>query len=172
MGAVRRRVKPDRPHPGPDDSGMLPGRKMWRLRNAAWKEELLRLQVGRRDPGGDRVPRLLGDLKLHRSLGLLLHDNRAGGDATALDHIMDAKPDQIAPAQLAVDGEVEQREFPGSMIQLQSNPDGPDLFQFQWRLLAEQLALVPRYCAPFGFRGGDCDGIHEWLLCRGKGASC
>jgi hypothetical protein len=29
---------------------------------------------------------------------------------------MDAKPDQIAPAQLAVDGEVEQREFPGSMI--------------------------------------------------------
>jgi hypothetical protein len=48
---------------------------------------------------------------------------------TALDHVVDAKPDQIAPPQLAVDGEVEQREFPGSMIQLQSNPDGPDLFQ-------------------------------------------
>src|SRR4249920_2683766 len=79
------------------------------------------------DPSRDRFPRLLGDLKLHRPLGLLLHDNRAGGDMTTLDHIVDTKPDQIAPAQLAVDGELEQREFPDSMIQLQSNPDGPDL---------------------------------------------
>ena len=31
---------------------------------------------------------------------------------------MDAKRDQIAPAQLAVDGEVEQRKFPGSMIRM------------------------------------------------------
>jgi hypothetical protein len=115
----------------------------------------------RRDPGTDRVPRLLGDLKLHRSLGLLLHDYRAAGDMTTLDHIVDAKPDQITPAQLAVDGEVEQREFPGSLIQLQSNPDGPDLLQLQRGLLAEQLALVPRCRAPFGFRGG----IHEQLLC-------
>src|SRR5438067_12203842 len=112
MGAVGRLIKSNRSRPGMNDPGILPSRKMRRLRNAAWKEELLRLQVGRRDPGGDRVPRLLGDLKLHRLLGLLLHDNRAGGDVTALDHIMDAKPDQIAPAQLAVDGEVKQREFP------------------------------------------------------------
>ena len=98
----------------------------------------------RGDPGGDRVARLLGDLKLDRTLGLLLHDNRAGGDPTALDHIVNMEPDQVAPAQLAVDGEVEQREFPGSMIQLQPNPDGPDLLQLQRRLLAEQLAFVPR----------------------------
>jgi hypothetical protein len=30
-------------------------------------------------------------------------------------------------ATLAVDGEIEQREFPGSMILLQSNPDGKRL---------------------------------------------
>ena len=115
----------------------------------------------RRDPGTDRVPRLLGDLKLHRSLGLLLHDYRAAGDMTTLDHIVDAKPDQITPAQLAIDGEVEQREFPGSLIQQQSNPDGPDLLQLQGRLLAEQLAFVPRYCMSCSCRGG----IHERLLC-------
>jgi hypothetical protein len=45
----------------------------------------------------------------------------------ALDHVVDAKPNQIAPAQLAVDGEVEQCEFTVSMIQLQSNPDSADL---------------------------------------------
>jgi len=55
---------------------------------------------------------------------------------------VDTKSNQIAPAQLAINGEVEESEFPGSMIQLQSHPDGPDVFQLQWRLLSEQLALV------------------------------
>jgi len=47
----------------------------------------------RADPSRNRIARLLGDLKLHRPLRLLLHDNRARGDMTALDHIMDAKSD-------------------------------------------------------------------------------
>jgi hypothetical protein len=61
----------------------------------------------RGDPRSDRVPRLLGDLELHRPLGLLLRDNRARSDPTALDHIVNVEPDQIAPAQLNVDCEVE-----------------------------------------------------------------
>ena len=77
---------------------------MGRLCNAARKEELLWLQVCRRDPCGDRIARLLCDFKLHRPLRLLLHDNRTGGDMIALEHILNPKPDQIAPAQLAVDG--------------------------------------------------------------------
>ena len=66
---------------------------MGRLRNAAWKEELVWLQMGYRNPGRDRIARELGDLKLHRPLGLLLHDDRAGGYMPALDDILDAKPD-------------------------------------------------------------------------------
>jgi len=66
---------------------------------------------------------------LHRPLDLLLHDNCSGSDVTALDHVVDAKSDQIASPQLTIDGEVEQREFPRSMIQLQMNPDRADLFQ-------------------------------------------
>src|SRR6266404_6393109 len=118
MSAVSRWIKPNRSRPGPDDPGILPSRKVRRRRHTARKEKLLRLQMGRRDPGSDRVPRLLGDLKLHRSLRLFLHDNRARGDMTALDHIANPKPDQIATAQLAVDGEIEQRKFTGSMIKL------------------------------------------------------
>src|SRR5208337_4350443 len=137
MGSVGCRIESNRPRPGTNDPGVLPSRKMRRRQHAARKEELLRLQMGRRDPGSDRVPRLLGDLKLHRSLRLLLHDNRAWSDMNALDHITNAKPDQVASAQLAVDGEVEQREFTSSMIELQSNPDGPDFFQLKGRLLAE-----------------------------------
>ena len=53
--------------------------------------------------------------------------------------------------------QIEQGEISGAMIQLQSNSDGPDLFQLQRRLLPEELALIPRYCTPVGFRFG----IHE-----------
>jgi hypothetical protein len=81
------------------------------------------------DPGGNRVPRLLGDFKLDRPLGFLLHDDRPRSDSTALDHIVDAESNQIAAAQLAVDGEVEQCEFTGSLRQLQANPNSPDLLQ-------------------------------------------
>ena len=51
----------------------------------------------RREPSGDRFSRLLSDLQLHRPLGLLLHDDCSGSDVTALDHVVDSKPDQIAP---------------------------------------------------------------------------
>jgi hypothetical protein len=96
---------------------------MGRFRNATRKEELLRLQMRGGDPGRHRIPRLLGNLKLHRPLGFPLHHNRAGGDMTAQDHVVDAKADQIAASQLAIDGEVEQRKLPDSVIELQSNPD-------------------------------------------------
>ena len=161
MSAVGSRIQSNRRHPRPDDSGILPRRKMRRLRNAARKYELLRLQMSGCYPSAHRAPRLLGDFELHRPLGFLLHDNRTVGDMTALDHIVDAKRDQITPAQLAVDGKVEQCEFPGSLIQLQPNPDGPNLLQLQRRLLAEQFAFVLRYCMPRGRSGG----IHERLLC-------
>jgi hypothetical protein len=52
-----------------------------------------------------------------------------GTTPPALDDIVDPEAHQIAAAQLAVDGEVEQCELPRSMIQLQPNPDSPDLFQ-------------------------------------------
>jgi hypothetical protein len=49
---------------------------------------------------------LFSDFELHWPLRLLLHDNGAGRNVTALDYIVDAKSNQIATAQLAVDGEV------------------------------------------------------------------
>ena len=70
------------------------------------------------DPGGDRVARLLRELKLDRPLRLLLHHDGAGSDVTALHDIVDAEADQIAPPKLAVDGKVEQCELSSPMIQL------------------------------------------------------
>jgi hypothetical protein len=95
--------------------------------------------MGRGDPGRDCVSRLLGDLKLDRALGLLLHDRRPRHDPSALDRIVDPETHQIAAAQLAVDGEVERRKLQGSMIRLPANPDGPDPFQLRWGLRPSSL---------------------------------
>ena len=80
---------------------------MGRLRHTAGEKELIRLQMCRGNPRRNRLPGLLGDLKLHRPLGLLLHDNRARTDPTALYDIVNVESDQIASSQLAVDGQVE-----------------------------------------------------------------
>jgi hypothetical protein len=98
MQTVSRPIQTNALNPRSDNPGILPSREMWRLRHATRKEELLWLQMRRSDPGCDRVPRLLSDLKLNRPLGLLLHDHRAGGDSTSVDHIVDAETNQIAAA--------------------------------------------------------------------------
>jgi hypothetical protein len=54
--------------------------------------------MGRRDPGRNRVARLLGDLELNWALCLLLRDTCARGNMTTLDHIAYTQPDQVAPA--------------------------------------------------------------------------
>src|SRR5258707_5349889 len=82
MSAICRWIKPNRSRPGMNDPRILPSRQVRRRRHTARKEELLRLQAGGRDPGTDRVPRLFGDLELHRPLGLLLHDDRTWGNMT------------------------------------------------------------------------------------------
>jgi hypothetical protein len=114
----------------------------------------------RADPSRNRIARLLSDLKLHRPLRLLLHDNRARGDMTARTTSWTRSPTRSHPRDLRSMA-VEQCKFSGSMIQLQPNPDGPDPFWFQWGLLAEQLALVPPSNTPIGIRRR----IHESLLC-------
>jgi hypothetical protein len=62
---------------------------------------VLQLVVTEYELDRPNIPRLFGDLELHRPLGLLLHDNSACGDMTALEHIANMKPHEVAPAQLA-----------------------------------------------------------------------
>src|SRR5437016_6368337 len=83
---------------------------------------------------------------------------------------MDAERDKIAAAQFDVDGEIKQREISGAMIQLQSNSDGPDLFQLQRRLLTQQFAFVPWYCTFSGLRRHDGSFVERsFTLIRANG---
>jgi hypothetical protein len=59
-------------------------------------------------------------------------------------HVADAQAQEIAGAQLAINAKIKQREFPKPALHLEAKPDGPDFPQFEGRLLADRLALVPR----------------------------
>ena len=58
--------------------------------------------------------------------------------------IADTQLHEITGSELAVDGKVEQCEFPSPLAELQSNANGPYFLEFERRLLADELALVPR----------------------------
>src|SRR6266496_2363254 len=92
----------------------------------ARKEVVVRLQAG------------------HRTLCLLLQDDRPSGHSVTVAHIANVQTYEIARSQLAVDAEVEEGEFSQPPLHLQTHPNGPNLPQFEGRLLTDQLALVPR----------------------------
>jgi hypothetical protein len=57
--------------------------------------------------------------------------------------VLDAEPDQITGAKLAVYSEVEESQVTEPAIKLQARADRPDVFRLERRLWANKLALVP-----------------------------
>lgn len=89
------------------------------------------------DPGSNRLPGLLGDLELNRSMCLALHDHGAWQNDLALSDVANSQVDQVAPAQLAVDGGVEQSQVPRLFRKLEPYADCPDFLQLEGRLLSD-----------------------------------
>jgi len=140
---------------------------MLELVQPAREQKALRAQVCRTDPVPECIPGLLGNLELYRALGLLLHHHRPRGDLVSMGDVSYSQLDQIAPPQLAVDRQVEQRKVAQGLRELQSYADGPDLLQLQRRFLANKLPLVPGVALD-GVRGGG--RVHDELP-RVKGIS-
>src|SRR6266853_1374278 len=117
---------------------------MRRRPKPAREQVIVCAQPGAQNPRPQGFSRLLCDFKLHRPLGFLLHDDCSRGNPIPVRDIADTQLHEITGSELAVDGKIEQREFPSPFTELQSNPDGPYLLEFEWRLLADELAFVPR----------------------------
>jgi len=66
--------------------------------------------------------------------------------------ITDSQTDKVTTAQFAVDCKIEQGEIADSMSVLKMDPDGPNVFGLERRLLVDQLASVPRLTGLFGIR--------------------
>lgn len=69
-------------------------------------------------------------------------------------NIVSANIDEITPAQLAVDGNVEQGQIVHLVVVRKVDPDCLDFLGFQWRLLPHQFSYIPRFPSRLGFHDG------------------
>jgi hypothetical protein len=93
--------------------------------------------------GQHRLPGLFGDFKPDRPARLPLPDCRAINAYAIGSNLLRQQADDITATQLAVDRQVEKREIAGSVGQLQSGANCPDMFGLQGWFLASQPSLVP-----------------------------
>jgi len=133
-----------------NQSGILPCRQMRRRTQAAREKIVGRLQSPRLDPGLEALASLLRDLKLNRSLRLLLHYHCPGPDVGALADVLHEQPREIARPEFAIDCKIEHRQLADVRRHLQPNANRPDLRKLQRWLLAGELALFHGTREPTG----------------------
>jgi hypothetical protein len=85
---------------------------------------------------------------LDRLLRFLLDGGRAVPGGTIHHQLADLQPDQIAAAELAVDGQIEHRQVTDPLLALEMETDGPDLLGLEGRLGPNKTSLVPRHDRP------------------------
>jgi hypothetical protein len=112
------------------------------------------------DLGPHGLPCRLGNFELNRPLSLLLQHNRPRGHGLAVADIPHPQLDEVAGAEFAVYGQVEQGKLSAPTSELQTDANGSNLFPLEGGLLTDELALVPG--RPGG--GSAFCGFHGWLL--------
>lgn len=99
-------------HPFIEQAGILPCAHMAGGIDPAWKGVVVDRPATPLKPGKQAGARIAHQFELDRPPGLLLDDHGAGSYLRTNDQSPDPDPDEIASAQLAVDGEIEQRPIP------------------------------------------------------------
>jgi hypothetical protein len=86
---------------------------------------------------------LFGDLELDRPACLALDHRGAVLDTPPNAHVAHSEPHKVAPSQLAIDGEIEEREVASTLFKLEADADRPNLPRLERAFLAGETALVP-----------------------------
>jgi hypothetical protein len=87
------------------------------------------------------------DLELNRPTCLLLDNACSVADGAAADQVSNAQFHQVAPAQFAVDGQVDQGSVSQSLMFVEVKPDCPDIARSERAFRAHIFPRIPR--APF-----------------------
>src|SRR5208282_466543 len=152
MRTEHARIEPNATYPVAEETGILSGREALLGPTLCGKKELSLPPVCHAEAFIHSLPGLFRDFEPHRPAGLLLPDRRSLNGVSVRGNILDLKSDNIATAQLAVDGEIEQRQVALAVCHLKFAADRPDVFWPQRRLGSGQLTLVPR--GTLGRNGG------------------
>ena len=98
---------------------------------------------------------------IQTSTGLSLSDVGAIDRVGVGRHVVNTKGDEIAAAQLAVDGKIEQSQVACATLEMEFGADQPHAARPQRRLRAGELALVPRWSLLPVF---DDDGLLSFMV--------
>ncbi len=118
MSAEERRVQAHARDSLRYQAGILAGGEAVVLALAAGEQELAGLLMGQSEMVVDGLPGLLRDLEFHGTTCLPLADCRSVYGVTVGRDVLDLQSHHIASAQLAVDGEIEERQIPGPLGKL------------------------------------------------------
>jgi hypothetical protein len=75
---------------------------------------------------------------------LALENHGSGAHPPAADEVADPDFDDVAAAQLAVDGKIKHRAVAQASLAIEPEADGPDLLRLEGSLCAELSTRVPR----------------------------
>jgi len=98
------------------------------LATAGCEHELARFLAGRSDVFIHRLTGLFSQLKPNGTPYLFLANARSVNRISVRSNVLDLEGDEITASQLAVDGQIEQRQIAGSFLDLELGPDRPNMF--------------------------------------------
>ncbi len=124
-----------------DETSILACRQVLIGAATAWEQALAEPSAADAKVVVERLPGHFRQLEANRPTGLPLPDVGAVNRVAVGGHVIDAESDEIAAAQSAIDGEIEERQVPFTPLQLQSGTDGPDTADPQRWLRTPELAL-------------------------------
>lgn len=116
---------------------------MQRIVQAAGKQEVLLFELSLLDPRLHGISGGRCDLELHRPMGFVLHHDGACGHLVIAALVPHLESNEVTSSQLAVDAEIEEREFAHTAFHLQADSKSPDVLGFERGLLPGDLALAP-----------------------------
>jgi hypothetical protein len=121
------RVEPNCCDPVRDEPGILSGRHGAAVITSAIEQKFAWFLASGFDVIVDGLPRLPRQFKLDGPTGLFLPHCGAIDRIPAGCNVLDAKSDDIATPQLAVDCQIEHRQVARPSLHLQSGADRPDM---------------------------------------------
>jgi hypothetical protein len=110
-------------------SGILPGAEVLGAIGSARKGVVVDGASTTLQPCQDTCPCRFEELELNGPACLLLNRGGSCADTASADEVTYVKLDQIATAQLTVDGEIEQCAVSEASLSVESEPDGPPLLR-------------------------------------------
>jgi hypothetical protein len=98
------------------------------LLTAGCEQELAGFLAGRLDVVIHRLAGLFRQFKPDRSPGLSLAHGCPISTIAIWSNVLDLERNDIAASQFAIDGQIEQRQIAGSLLDLELGPDCPNVF--------------------------------------------